>query len=474
MKALGGTRRSTVQIRLKVNRVSQSATRRICVTWVWMLIKTSCHRVLATNAVLKSFVEDMQAHLDRYSHKVEITEIPPLAAAYPQLAREDADYLFEPYPILRRPSPSETCIIMHSSGSTGIPKPIRQTHLACTRLATLSPEWKEYSPHLVLGCMALPAFNPFAVVLEIFHPAFTVITIALFPPVYITGGIPRTPSPQAIIEHAKATIANALVAVPPVFIESWAKSPETIEYLKSLEFIAYAGLNLIPKIGNQLASAGVRLQSIYGGTELGIPVSTLPNRDVMDWEYVRFIQDVNVRWISLEVNSDMKSQACQTHRPAILNLPDVEGFATSDIFKPHPVKEGLWKNVGRLFDIIVHSSGEKTIPRPIEDVIMGDAFVKGAVVFGEGYNQPGVLIEVVADAQVDTRDQVEVSHLRDQVWPIIEEANKEAPIFSKIVKQLVLFTAIGRPLPRTDKLTIQRKVAIELYALEISEVYGNL
>ncbi|KAG5337476.1 hypothetical protein C0989_009589 [Termitomyces sp. Mn162] len=282
-----------------------------------MLIKTSCHRVLATNAVLKSFVEDMQAHLDRYSHKVEITEIPPLAAAYPQLAREDADYLFEPYPILRRPSPSETCIIMHSSGSTGIPKPIRQTHLACTRLATLSPEWKEYSPHLVLGCMALPAFNPFAVVLEIFHPAFTVITIALFPPVYITGGIPRTPSPQAIIEHAKATIANALVAVPPVFIESWAKSPETIEYLKSLEFIvsfcspepdsfpltpcdkAYAGLNLIPKIGNQLASAGVRLQSIYGGTELGIPVSTLPNRDVMDWEYVRFIQDVNVRWISL-------------------------------------------------------------------------------------------------------------------------------------------------------------------------------
>lgn len=44
--------------------------------------------------------------------------------------------------------------------------------------------------------------------------------------------------------------------------------------------------------------------------------------------------------------SPVSSQACPTHQPAIenLQLPNGKrGYATSDLFTPHPTKPGLWR-----------------------------------------------------------------------------------------------------------------------------------
>ena len=32
---------------------------------------------------------------------------------------------------------------------------------------------------------------------------------------------------------------------------------------------------------------------------------------------------------------------------------------------------GFYSSVGRIDDVVIHSSGEKTVPAPIEDVVMG-------------------------------------------------------------------------------------------------------
>ena len=76
---------------------------------------------------------------------------------------------------------------------------------------------------------------------------------------------------------------------------------------------------------------------------------------------------------------------------AVENLPDTRGYATSDLFIRHPTKDYLWKmydfpfsrqveklinsflhfdSVGRIDDVVIHSSGEKTVPAPIEDIVM--------------------------------------------------------------------------------------------------------
>ena len=51
--------------------------------------------------------------------------------------------------------------------------------------------------------------------------------------------------------------------------------------------------------------------------------------------------------------------------------------------------------------------------------------------------------------------------------PVISEANKEAPSFSKIYKEMILVTDKARPLPRAGKNTVLRKAALKEYHKEI-------
>lgn len=102
---------------------------------------------------------------------------------------------------------------------------------------------------------------------------------------------------------------------------------------------------------------------LYGGTEFGTAVSFRDGLgDKKDWEYLSFSQLVNTRWedqgdgtyeLQLLVHFYSGSmhclmlifvkQKCDTHHPAVENLPDVKGYATSDLWIPHPTKPGFWK-----------------------------------------------------------------------------------------------------------------------------------
>lgn len=41
--------------------------------------------------------------------------------------------------------------------------------------------------------------------------------------------------------------------------------------------------------------------------------------------------------------SNLIQQTCDTHKPAVENILDVRGYATNDLFIPHPTKKGLWR-----------------------------------------------------------------------------------------------------------------------------------
>lgn len=53
------------------------------------------------------------------------------------------------------------------------------------------------------------------------------------------------------------------------------------------------------------------------------------------------------------------------------------------------------------------------------------------------------------------------------IRPTIEEANRIAPAFSRIFKEMILFTSQDKPLPRAGKGTVLRKAAVNLYSPEI-------
>jgi acyl-coenzyme A synthetase/AMP-(fatty) acid ligase len=63
-------------------------------------------------------------------YELSIEEVPAVETLYPRLGKEKGDDAFEPYPpYTTRPPLSDVAMYLHSSGSTGLPKAIPQTHL---------------------------------------------------------------------------------------------------------------------------------------------------------------------------------------------------------------------------------------------------------------------------------------------------------------------------------------------------------
>lgn len=94
-----------------------------------MAKETDCHRILATRETLKSLFADLEKQLFETdsTYNLVVDEIPTFTAVYPYLGRETLNDPFEPYPTGPRPSLDDTNIFLHSSGSTGLPKSIKQT-----------------------------------------------------------------------------------------------------------------------------------------------------------------------------------------------------------------------------------------------------------------------------------------------------------------------------------------------------------
>jgi hypothetical protein len=61
-----------------------------------------------------------------------------------------------------------------------------------------------------------------------------------------------------------------------------------------------------------------------------------------------------------------------------------------------------------------------------------------------------------------------LSSLRYPGRPDIEEANKDAPAFSRIFKEMILVTSREKPMVRTGKGTVSKKVTVKLYEEEIN------
>lgn len=128
-------------------------------------------------------------------------------------------------------------------------------------------------------------------------------------------------------------------------------------------------------------------------------------------------------------------------------------------------------SAGRTDDVIVLASGEKVVPLPQEGVLVASPFIAGVVMFGRGKSQCGVIVEPRSGHEVGGNDLASLEEFRNKIWPSVEEANRHAPTFGRIFKEMILVTDHARPLPRAAKGTAIRKQAWNIYADEIEKAY---
>jgi acyl-CoA synthetase (AMP-forming)/AMP-acid ligase II len=331
-----------------------------------------------------------------------IIEIPPISEVYPHLGSESLAHPFVPYPkrstITRI---TETILYMHSSGSTGFPKPIAQNHRgqlswmnaraalfvssliinSCS--AALLWQYRNY-PSVRLGVMGLPPFHIFGVAAQLYAMLIGV-TAALYAPTSVGDRrtLPTIPTSDNMVKCISQTGTNIVLCVP-YHLEQWADSEEALKTLRNIGYVVryifycffdlafdrvisqvYGGGPLSEKKGDFLTTAGIPLAQLYGATECG-PVSILPPRDSVVngnpyWQWVEFSETVNIRWAPHDLDLyecqvlvciAAQSQPCvrlaplqrsDKLQPSIENLPDVQGYATNDLFVRHPTQKQLWK-----------------------------------------------------------------------------------------------------------------------------------
>ena len=72
--------------------------------------------------------------------------------------------------------------------------------------------------------------------------------------------------------------------------------------------------------------------------------------------------------------------------------------------------------MGRLDDVIVLSTGEKTVPVPSETHIAGHPYVAAAIMFGRRRTQVGLLVEPQPAHAIALGDQAALVAFRNALW----------------------------------------------------------
>ncbi|KAI3612070.1 nonribosomal peptide synthetase [Moniliophthora roreri] len=489
-----------------------------------LLKGTDCRRILTTRWTMTELISSLEELIlsEGSDLSLAIEEMPSLAELYPKLAHETPDDPFVPYTRLPKPSFDQVAIYLHSSGSTGFPKPIPLTHRGIWGYANIAVlrEMREftsrYAPHqrvkARMGGLAVPALHALGFLLQLIDPLFRGITTTLFPPiVWNKKDVPIMPTPENTLDALERTGTNMLV-IFPTFLQIWAREPESIKRLANLEYVAESGGPLDKDAGDTLIRNNVRLRCMYGGTEFGRVSHILPRPgDEEDWQWMELDADRTAyRWLGAGSGpggayGELVFLTTETHTLSVRNLPEelakrltsgvsglddddkevdgwikgkdaplkdertglVTGCRTSDVWERHPTKHHLFRIIGRADDVLIHSSGEKTVPGPLESTIVTSPLVKGAVIFGHGRAQPGVLIEP------QTHEHT-LSKFRNLVWDVVDRSNAIAPAFSRIYKEMIIMTTPDRPLPRTVKDSVIRKAAIKNYERDIEELYSTI
>ncbi|KAK0492930.1 NRPS-like enzyme [Armillaria luteobubalina] len=378
---------------------------------------------------------------------------------------------YVPLPPFKQPDLTQISFIMHSSGTTRYPSPILRSHRSMLELLRASYYGEVDLCDEVFAAQSCPMYHTLGFWITSMSVATGAIT-AHFPP--------RQP---AVIPTAERFLSSLIKTgctyafSVPSFLEQWAHDPTAIQALKALKGLAFGGGPLSKEAGDILSGSGVNLFSAFGLTEVGgvsimFPKSAPPE----GWEWMGIRGNADVAFVPTEEDGIyrmfIKKSALNT--PSVLNseIDGIRAFDTKDLVKLHPTNPKLWKAYGRADDQIMHSTGEKTNPGPIESALLGDKRISGAVMFGRGRFQPGVLVQPSTEFAFDPKDMKRLMEYRSLIWDTLTQINEVAPQHSRIYKEMILVASPDKPFEFTAKESLRRGAILKAYEQEIEDIYN--
>ncbi|KAH8432734.1 putative NRPS-like enzyme [Aspergillus melleus] len=377
----------------------------------------------------------------------------------------------QPYPFFKSyaDAEDEVALIIHSSGTTGMPKPIPLTHgywstfefnknvSSRTERASTTPNcFSSSQPFLA----TTPAFHLMGL-LPYIHAIFFQIPFI---------NLPDKPlSVDLIMDTIRATRPAAALLAPSL-LEDMSQSQEALECLGLLDSVYFAGAPLARETGDKI-SEYTKIISVIGSTEMGLLISLIPEKQE-DWDHFEWnphygvdMQDVDDGLYELVIPRREDSRAIHG---IFHTFPDKQEYRSNDLFVRHPSNPNLWKYHGRRDDVIVLSNGEKLNPVTLEMIVGSHPRVNRALLIGQSRFQTSLLVE----PKWDEEGEINEKEFIDAVWPTVQQANEAVPNYGRIAKNKIRLALRDKPFKVTPKGTTQRNAVNRDYKDEIEAIYA--
>ncbi|KAH6873804.1 hypothetical protein B0T10DRAFT_234380 [Thelonectria olida] len=378
----------------------------------------------------------------------------------------------EPYPYNKTfdEAIQDPFCLLHTSGSTGLPKPIAWSHgligtMDAVRLlpptegddglAPWTQDWRDgdriYS--------SFPMSHGAGIIMNILLPSLFGLHCIMGP----AGVIPNLNLIESLVDHGRIDIWSMV----PSLVDELGETPDILAKFKSSKFICASGGPVTPVSASKVNEV-IRVLNLTGTTE-GLFIGNLVV-DREDWLYFAFHPfsgfefkevepGVYEHWVHRNENWPLFQGIFHT-------FPDQQSINLKDLYVKHPTKPNLWAFKGRNDDIVVLSNGYKISPLDTEALITTHPAINGCLMIGTGKPQAGLLIELKDPSSGN-------DELFDSIWSTVEKANSLSLHKNQLQRDYITFAEPEKPFVRTDKGTVKRHATLGLYADYIERFYSS-
>jgi acyl-coenzyme A synthetase/AMP-(fatty) acid ligase len=360
---------------------------------------------------------------------------------------------------------ADPAIILHTSGSTGPPKPIPMNHAAIgildsMRLIPPINGRKAANPSLLAGKVTF-------VGAPMFHLGGFAFSIQLVfsDSTALLGPVGKLASAEVLSGLMRETKVQALFGTPAL-LENLVKDHvhELKDLCKDLELVLYTGGPLSQAAGDAIVqNTKAELSQNYGTTEVGNCHILMPERE--HWSDFNWHPTYGPDLDLVDEEAGLYELVVRRREDQLWGqcvfyiFPELTEWRTKDLFKRK--QGGTWVYQGRTDDVINLKGPGKVNPLILEGKLQSLPSISGAVVFGNGRLKCGLIVEVF-----DGHNQVS-----ELVLEVVEKENGNLPAHARIERGMVMSWTKEKPFVRAGKGTIVRAQTLREHETEIEELY---
>lgn len=382
---------------------------------------------------------------------------------------------------------SEGFATLHTSGTTGFPKPIVWSHdwaNGVNNYLQLPRQQGKFETathfHANRIIFPFPAFHTSGIYGHLFLPIATGATVILPPP----AESPATA--MDLLADALDFLGDApdrkveMLACPPPHMEYLASNPTLLDRISRVGTVMFGGGGISTAAGRTVAKK-MRMVNDIGSTELGLWPSlerpfdnkTWGGEEVEDlWQYVAMHPVLNLQFRAVATSVDGEVGEAVIVRddekggvvaPIFFIGKGGEGMdkekPLGDLFVRHPRHPELWKHYGRADELLNFITTEKFHPAAAEKQIAAHTDVEEVMMVGTRRPKAALILRLKEGKKLD------------DMWGVIEEVNESSPVYAQVGKSMVL--VVTEPFLLTAKGSVQKKAMLEKYGKELDGLYGG-